>query len=132
MKNNSTDIYWAMEQVVTKRKYLSFELPLLNLSARTLLISPSCRFLGEEAKFPMGPFILAMQREVPIITVFVMKESVKHYKVFIKKIELTKEECNYPTKRKIECLAKRYAEHLEYIIREYPTQWFNYFEFWEQ
>lgn len=108
---------------------------IMSMTADRIFGSPKsviCRFLGEEAKFPMGPFILAIQREIPIITIFVMKESVKRYKVFIREIELTKEECNYPNKKKIECLAKKYAEHLEYIIREYPTQWFNYFEFWEQ
>lgn len=108
---------------------------IMSMTADRIFGSPksvTCRFFEEEARFPIGPFMLAIQREVPIITVFVMKESIKHYKVFIEKIELTEEEDHYPNKLKIECLAKKYVEHLEQTIKEYPTQWFNYFEFWEQ
>jgi predicted LPLAT superfamily acyltransferase len=27
-------------------------------------------------------------------------------------------------------LAQSFAEQLESIVRRYPTQWFNYFDFW--
>lgn len=91
-----------------------------------------CSYFNEEAKFPAGPFALAVQREVPILTVFVMKESTKRYRVFISPIELTAEEEAYPNKKKMECLASKYVAQLEQIVLKYPTQWFNYFEFWKQ
>jgi len=29
-------------------------------------------------------------------------------------------------------MAQNFAENLEEIVRKYPTQWFNYFDFWKQ
>jgi predicted LPLAT superfamily acyltransferase len=29
-------------------------------------------------------------------------------------------------------MAQNFADRLETIVRRYPTQWFNYFDFWEQ
>lgn len=92
----------------------------------------NCSFLGKEAKFPVGPFALAVQREVPVLIVFVMKNSVKHYQVYIHPIKLDVDERNLSTKEKIQILADKYVAQLEKTIKQYPTQWFNYFEFWEQ
>jgi predicted LPLAT superfamily acyltransferase len=108
---------------------------IMSMTADRIFGSPKsirCRFLGEEAKFPIGPFALAVQREVPILTVFVMKESVKRYRVFIRPIELNEVEQALSNKEKIQISAERYAEQLEETIKQYPIQWFNYFEFWNQ
>ncbi len=107
---------------------------ILSMTADRIFGSPkyiNCTFLGKEAKFPLGPFALAVQREAPILTVFVMKESVKRYRIYIRPITLSDKEKELPGKEKAACLAKKYVEHLEKTILRYPAQWFNYFEFWE-
>lgn len=107
---------------------------IMSMTADRIFGSPKsirCKFLGEEAKFPTGPFALTVQREVPILTVFVMKESVKRYRVFIQPIELTEQEKTLSNKEKMQILAERYAAQLEETIKKYPIQWFNYFEFWD-
>ena len=38
--------------------------------------------LGEKAKFPMGPFVLAATFKVPVSFVFAMKETSLHYHFF--------------------------------------------------
>ena len=40
-------------------------------------------FLGKNAKFPMGPFAIAAQRDVPIISIFVMKEATYNYTIYV-------------------------------------------------
>lgn len=108
---------------------------ILSMTADRIFGSPKnvkCTFFDEKVKFPLGPFALAVQREVPIVTVFVMKESIKRYRVFIEPIELSSKEAEYPNRQKTECLANKYVAQLEKVVRKYPTQWFNYFEFWEQ
>jgi len=85
-------------------------------------------FFGEKAKFPIGPFTLAAQREVKILAVFVMKETADSYHVHIKEIAGSGE--GKTTRERASLLAQRFANELEGIVRMYPTQWFNYYNFW--
>ena len=75
-----------------------------------------CQFFGEKARFPMGAFALASKKNVPMLAVFVMKESYKTYYAFVRGIKN----------------AQDFADNLEEIVKRYPTQWFNYFDFWKQ
>ena len=80
-----------------------------------------CDFLGGKARLPLGPFAMAVQREVPVLAVFVMKASgVKSYKIYVRQLQggNTAE------------LAQCFATELEHIIKLYPTQWFNFYDFW--
>jgi len=91
--------------------------------------SVSCMFMGKEAAFPMGPFVLAVQRNVPALATFVMKVSARKYRIIIREIgcgeAATKAE-------KIQAMAQNFATELETVMKQYPTQWFNYFDFWKE
>lgn len=87
-----------------------------------------CRFFGETAKFPAGPFTLAVQREVPVLTVFAMKEKRWEYKVFLDILPASRAELKQD---RIQALADAYAARLEAIVRAYPDQWYNFFDFWK-
>lgn len=82
--------------------------------------SIGCPFFGETARFPAGPFVLAARRGVLALAVFVMKESVRNYRVVVNELEGGDEKS----------LALDFAGKLEAVLRRYPTQWFNYFDFW--
>ncbi len=84
-------------------------------------------FFGHEAKFPQGPFIMAAVRNVPMLFVAVMKVGTKHYHITIKPIDVADKD---KTKIKAKKLASQYVKELEEIVREYPTQWYNFFDFW--
>lgn len=86
----------------------------------------TCEFLGAPARFPMGPFALAAQRDLPVLTVNVMKDSAKHYKVFVNRLQRVGEKRD----ERINSYVSQYVGHLEEVLREYPEQWFNYYEFW--
>ena len=72
---------------------------------------------------------MAVQKEIPVLAVFVMKEGMKKYRVFLRKIE-----CDSQAKKRDQMtqLAQSFATQLEDIVRRYPTQWFNFFDFWAQ
>jgi predicted LPLAT superfamily acyltransferase len=98
--------------------------------------SVTCNFLGAPAQFPLGPFALAVQRDVPVLTVFVMKESTWQYRIFIHRLEpadldTTTLAPGAVRKAKMEALARNYAAQLETVVRRYPTQWYNYYDFWQ-
>ena len=85
-----------------------------------------CEFLGSPARFPMGPFALAAQRDLPVLTVNVMKTSAKRYKVFVNRLQKEGEKRD----ERIKGYVRQYVGHLEEVLRLYPEQWFNYYEFW--
>ena len=86
-------------------------------------------FLGEEAHFPIGPFQIASARGVDVLTVHCMKTGIKRYKIIVTPLAYDKTK---PRKEQIQQLATAYVEELQRIVREYPVQWYNYFDFWKQ
>ncbi len=88
-----------------------------------------CRFFGDTAHFPMGDFALAVQKEIEVLAVFVMKEGMRTYHAFVRSIQRDR---TANKREQIKQLAQTFAAQLEDIVRRYPTQWFNYFDFWKQ
>lgn len=86
----------------------------------------TCSFMGAKAKFPLGPFAIAAQRETPAIAIHVMKEKTHLYHIYIQKIHGEGKNI----KERAENLARDYVTGLEKVVNAYPTQWFNYYEFW--
>lgn len=79
--------------------------------------------MGKEANFPAGPFLLASRLNVPVLFVYVMKETNKHYHLYARQAEVKS--------RDVQGLLKKYTESVEWMLKKYPLQWFNYFDFWE-
>ena len=87
-----------------------------------------CAFFGAKAKFPAGPFVLAVQREAPVLTVFVMKEGRRDYKVLLERLP---ESEGKTRQERVQALADAYASILEKVVRQYPDQWYNFYDFWK-
>jgi len=83
--------------------------------------------LGKEAKLPLGAFALAVTRDEIVRVVFVMKEKWDSYHIYIKPLPITDEGT---MRERITELAKRYGELLTEMAQKYPTQLFNYYDFW--
>ncbi len=86
-------------------------------------------FLGAEAHFPYGPFAIATQRCLKVLSVNVVKTSARQYKIIVKPLDY---DTSLPRRQQIEQLARSYVADLEANVREYPTQWYNFFDFWHQ
>ncbi len=78
--------------------------------------------LAKEARFPAGPFLLASRLNVPVVFVYVMKESAKHYHLYARTAKASYKDA--------QGLLKEYTESVEWMLEKYPLQWFNYFNFW--
>ncbi|SHM11197.1 Predicted acyltransferase, LPLAT superfamily [Chitinophaga jiangningensis] len=81
--------------------------------------------LGSPAQFPLGPFLLASTFRVPVSAVFAFKESATHYHFYATEPRV------YNGRRQQEQALKDFVGEMEVKIRKYPTQWFNYYDFWE-
>jgi predicted LPLAT superfamily acyltransferase len=81
-------------------------------------------FMGKKANFPLGPFTLAAKLGVPYSFVYAVKDSETHY-------HLSATPLQQSNGRPYEIL-EAYAASLETKLRQYPLQWFNYYEFWNK
>lgn len=84
-------------------------------------------FLGQDAQFPQGPFAVATARGVEVLAVNVMKAGIKRYRIHVTPLPYDK---SAPRSEQTTQLAQAYVAELEHILRRYPTQWYNYYEFW--
>jgi len=82
----------------------------------------SCEFFGRNANFPLGPFRMATKLGVPCSFVFAMKETSKHYHFFATPGTVYND---------VDVLIKDYSQQLEVMVKKYPLQWFNYYDFWK-
>jgi predicted LPLAT superfamily acyltransferase len=78
---------------------------------------------GKEATFPSGPFHLATRFKVPYSYVFALKETETHYHFFASPPKVNSADTQW--------MLDEYAKELEKRLRQYPEQWFNYYDFWE-
>ena len=88
-----------------------------------------CQFFSKTAPFPVGPFSIVATKSAPVLTVFVMKEGIRKYRISIRRLTY---DAGADKQTQIAQLAQRFATMLEDVVREYPTQWFNYFYFFKQ
>lgn len=97
------------------------------LSQRRVVRVP---FLGTEADFSQGPWLLAALLGCPVRLLFCRRDGPERWRMalepFAERVEL-------PRGRRIEAiseLATRYAVRLEEQCRQAPLQWYNFFDFW--
>jgi predicted LPLAT superfamily acyltransferase len=85
------------------------------------------QFLGSSARFPVGPFVLADKFKVPVSIVFALKESKLHYHFFATPVkQYYSDEKNSARQQ----LLNDFVQEMEKKVRQYPEQWYNYYEFW--
>lgn len=91
-----------------------------------------CRFMGSETVLPAGPFVFASQKDIPVFAVFVMKERGIRYRLIVRRVDNDESRKELSVRGKAALLVKNYAEILERVVEQYPYQWFNYYDFWNQ
>ena len=96
---------------------------IVSMSAKSV----ECQFFGTPAKFPLGPFATAVQKDVPVLAVMVMKTSHRSYTAFVRPVKCDR---TLPRKQQMAALAQAFANSLESVVSRYPHQWYNYYEFW--
>lgn len=84
----------------------------------------TANFLGKPAQFPAGVFDIASKLKVPVLFVFAMKDSATHY-------EFSCHEAS-GVGLKPEEILKDFIDIVEKKLETYPSQWFNYYQFWDK
>jgi KDO2-lipid IV(A) lauroyltransferase len=85
-------------------------------------------FFGEPTAFPSGPFVLARLAGAPLIPVFIPRLGTRHYAVrFGSRLQLSREARDAHA---LERAMRAVVGEFEDIIREFPSQWFQFTPFW--
>ena len=85
-------------------------------------------FFGQEAMFPAGTFRMAVQLGIPMLALFIMKDGGTRYRGFLYPLTA---DSSLNAREQANQLAQQFAEKMETVLRRYPNQWFNYFDFWK-
>ena len=80
-------------------------------------------FMGKEALFPTGPSLLASKFSTPVVFYFAMRERGKKYRFKFNVL---------PAGASKEKILEIYSTNLESVVREYPQQWFNFYDVWQR
>jgi predicted LPLAT superfamily acyltransferase len=91
----------------------------------------SAQFLGAQAAFPVGPYVLAALLKCPVYLMGCVRQGAGHAVHFDRlcdRVEL-------PRGRREAALQQYtavFVQRLEELLRRAPYEWFNFFSFWQQ
>jgi predicted LPLAT superfamily acyltransferase len=88
------------------------------------------QFLGDNAAFPSGPWLLAHSLRCPVYFVAGVYTRPNHYALHF---ECLAQEVKFDRSGRADALARysqTYASMLESYARAAPLNWFNFFDFW--
>ena len=84
---------------------------------------------GFKVKLSRGPFSLAVNRGIDVYMVSAMKKLDGSYDGRITYLDYDK---TLPHREQRQQLADLYTAEMEKVLKDYPLQWFNYFNIWEE
>ncbi|MES1218443.1 MAG: lipid A biosynthesis acyltransferase [Bacteroidota bacterium] len=123
IKNDLSHIY-QIKEAFDKNELVCMHADRFLEGVKTL----EAEFLGDKAKFPAGPFILAQKFKVPVSFVFAMKESKLHYHFYSSPVVEYNEDKNWTIPQQ---MLNNFVREMEAKIKIYPEQWYNYYDFWK-
>ncbi|MGO9767533.1 MAG: glycosyltransferase family 2 protein [Myxococcaceae bacterium] len=88
-------------------------------------------FLGREAPFPIGPFLLAAVSGVPLIATFSLQVAPASYRLFARPALKLSFHRARSRESQLRVWVEQYVSELEAVARKYPYQWFNFYDFWD-
>jgi predicted LPLAT superfamily acyltransferase len=87
-------------------------------------------FLGHDAPFPQGPYLLAHLLECPVYLMFCIRRNNGRFSLYFEQFA---DQITLPRREKNAAIAQwaaRYARRLESYCLIDPLQWYNFFDFW--
>ncbi len=92
------------------------------------------KFLGKDADFPYGVFVLATLLKAPTYYIFGLREKTSmlnpKYNIFIEKSNIDFKNSNQKREEKITSLCTEFVQKLEKFCIKFPYQWYNFYNFW--
>jgi predicted LPLAT superfamily acyltransferase len=122
IKNDLSHIY-AIQEALDKNAFVCMHADRFLEGNKTFTTG----LLNKPARFPAGPFLLARTFLSPVSFVFAMKDRLYDYHFYASQAKL------YGSSKELSASAmlEDYCKSMESMIRKYPLQWYNYYDFWK-
>lgn len=91
----------------------------------------NCQLLGENVEFPAGPITLATITKVPVIFFCGVYCGKNKYEIHIEKISDAKKLARNEREAYVTKTTQKYVDRIEYYLKKYPYNWFNFYDFWQ-
>ncbi len=91
----------------------------------------ACPFLGEPAKFALGPLRVAAMLKRPVVLMFGLYRGGNRYDVHFERLADFSVTGRKDRGVAIERALRQYAERIEHYCRLAPYNWFNFYDFWK-
>lgn len=117
------DYVFEIEQALSRGEIVSMPADRIIGSKRTL----SAKFLYEKAAFPLGPFRICTAIGAEALCISTMKTKRNQYTVYVKPLQYDK---SASRNEQVKQLLHSYISELEQMVKRFPYQWYNYYEFW--
>lgn len=88
-------------------------------------------FLGSEAKFPIGPFVLAASTGAPVVFTFANRLGTRHYALMARGPHFFSYSSRKERDANLKHWVQLYAKQLEELLQKYPLQWHNFYMYWD-
>lgn len=89
-------------------------------------------FLGEEARFPQGPWIIAGILKCPVFFFYAASTGTQEYEIHFEKLYDTVSISSGNRERDIRKYLGEYINRLENACCSFPYQWNNFYNFWQK
>ena len=110
--------------------------PVVSGSQRQVQATVPAMFLGREAQFPIGPYVLASLFKCPLFAIACVREKDSTgAQSYVLRVERLAELVIVSRKNRSEAFgiqAQSFANWLESVLVGSPLSWFNFFPFWQQ
>jgi predicted LPLAT superfamily acyltransferase len=90
----------------------------------------SVSFLGEEAPLPTGPHVLTAMLNAPVMLAFGLWRGPRQYEIRFESFAAPLPPGRAGRDAAVAERVRLYTARLEATCREYPYNWFNFFDFW--
>ena len=86
--------------------------------------------LGQTVFLPAGPFTAAVVGNTAVVTAFTLRQGPRHYRMFVSEPRCYDMDAGLSRQQLIQKAAEDYAADLESLLKQYPYQWANFYDFW--
>ena len=124
--DDDMDTIFKIKQALDDNEYVCFQGDRYMGESKTLTTT----FMGREARFPAGPFLIASRLRLPVVFYFAEKESRHSYSFnFFFPGAVSRTATGPKPEQK---LLEQYTSVLESRMKVHPLQWFNFYKFWNK
>lgn len=120
--DDSMDHIYAVNRALQEGEIVSLHADRMVNSAKSFDVE----VFGRTARLPAGPFLIAAAAGKRVISLFVMKTKWDTFRVHFFEYKPSGN-----IRQSAKEMARQYGVDMERIARMYPTQWYNFYDFWK-